>query len=139
MTTRVINARDLPQHPDAIYIGREHSGRGRGPSFKRSRWANPWSVNDHGRDAAVALYARWITGDIEAAAMLPPGNWHRPTPDEIRGELRGHVLACWCEPQPCHGDVLAAIADDTPDGSMPAGGLDDDDGPGQRQPEGGRR
>ena len=100
MTTRVIHARDLPQHPDAIYIGREHSGRGRGPSFKRSRWANPWSVNEYGRDAAVAVFARWITGDPEVAAMLPPGNWHRPTPDEIRRELRGHVLACWWEPQP---------------------------------------
>lgn len=121
MTTRVIHARDLPQHPDAIYIGREHAGRGRGPSFKRSRWANPWSVNDFGRDAAVALYARWITGDIEATAMLPPGNWRRPSADEIRRELGGRVLACWCEPDACHGHVLAAIADETPGGALPPG------------------
>jgi hypothetical protein len=122
MKTRVIHARDLARHSDAIYIGREHAGRGRGPSFKRSRWANPWSVWDHGREKAVALFARWIAGDPEAAAMLPSGNWHRPTADEIRRELRGRVLACWCDPQPCHGHVLAAIADEnTPGGEVPQG------------------
>jgi len=121
MNTLVIHSRDLPQHPDAIYIGREHAGRGRGPSFKRSRWANPFTWHEHGRDAAVALYAQWITGDPKAAAMLPPGNWHRPTIDEIRRELGGQVLACWCHPDACHGHVLAAIADETPDGALPAG------------------
>lgn len=121
MTTRVIHARDLADYPDAVYIGREHAGRGRGPSFRRSRWANPWSVTDYGRDTAVALYARWITGDPEAAAKLPPGNWHRPTADEIRRELRGRVLACWCHPQSCHGHVLAALVDETPDGAVPPG------------------
>lgn len=119
--TRVIHARDLGQYPGAIYIGREHAGRGRGPSFKRSPWANPWSVNDYGRDAAVALYARWIMGDPEAAAMLPPGNWRRPTADEMRRELGGRVLACWCHPHSCHGHVLAAIADETSAGALPSG------------------
>jgi hypothetical protein len=26
-------------------------------------------------------------------------------------ELRGKVLGCWCAPLPCHGHVLACIAD----------------------------
>lgn len=31
--------------------------------------------------------------------------------DEIRHELRGKVLACWCSlDKPCHADVLAEIA-----------------------------
>jgi hypothetical protein len=127
MTTRVIHARDLPAYPDAIYIGREHAGRGRGPSFKRSRWANPFHWTDHGRDRAVALFARWIMGDPEAAAMLPPGKWPRPSIAEIRSELGGRVLACWCEPLACHGHVLAAIADErTPGGTVPAGNLRDE-------------
>ena len=29
----------------------------------------------------------------------------------ILGELRGKRLACYCAPLPCHGDVLAALAD----------------------------
>ena len=110
--TVVIHARELDRYIDAVYIGREHSGRGRGPSFKRSRWANPWHWRDVGREVAIAMYARWITGDPEAAELLPPGRLCRPTPQEIRDELRGRVLACWCDPQPCHGHVLAAIADD---------------------------
>ncbi|MGY0465551.1 DUF4326 domain-containing protein [Kitasatospora sp. cg17-2] len=28
-----------------------------------------------------------------------------------RPELRGHRLACWCAPLPCHADVLADLAD----------------------------
>ncbi|MEU0035500.1 DUF4326 domain-containing protein [Streptomyces sp. NPDC006333] len=30
--------------------------------------------------------------------------------DRVRA-LRGRVLACWCAPEPCHGDVLAELAD----------------------------
>jgi hypothetical protein len=108
---RVIHARDLPANPGAVYIGREHSGRGRGPSFKRSRWANPWTVKAVGRERAVELYARWIAGDPEAAALLPPGRWHKPTPTEIREALAGRMLACWCTTKPCHGDVLLEIAE----------------------------
>jgi hypothetical protein len=26
-------------------------------------------------------------------------------------ELEGKVLACWCAPQPCHGDVLSRLAE----------------------------
>jgi hypothetical protein len=25
-------------------------------------------------------------------------------------ELRGKKLGCWCKPGPCHGDVLAELA-----------------------------
>jgi hypothetical protein len=122
MNTLVIHARNLPQYPKAVYIGREHAGRGRGPSFKRSRWANPFSWCDYGRDKALDLYTRWIGGDADAAALVPAGKWHRPTVEEIRQELRGCVLACWCAPERCHGHVLAAIADDeTPAGEVPVG------------------
>ena len=128
--TTVIHARDIELHAGAVYIGREHSGRGRGPSFKRSPWANPWNWKIVGREQAIALYARWIAGDAEAASLLPPGRWHKPTPQEIRNELRGQVLACWCdELLPCHGHVLAAIADEieTPGGEVPPGSIPSDE------------
>jgi hypothetical protein len=28
-------------------------------------------------------------------------------------ELKGKVLGCWCNPKPCHGDVLAELAERT--------------------------
>jgi len=38
-----------------------------------------------------------------------------PSPEEIRAELAGRNLACWCKPsQPCHADVLLMIANETP-------------------------
>ena len=111
MNARVIHVADLVQHPDAIYIGREHSGRGRGPSFKRSRFANPFPWTEYGRPKAVGLFRRWLAGDPDAAALVTWPRWTRPTPDEIREALVGKVLACWCEPgQPCHGHVLVEIA-----------------------------
>jgi len=40
-----------------------------------------------------------------------------PTPEEIRAELKGHDLMCWCPLEdaeenrvPCHADILLAIA-----------------------------
>ncbi|MBX6723654.1 MAG: DUF4326 domain-containing protein, partial [Dactylosporangium sp.] len=40
--------------------------------------------------------------------------WLRTRPDLMARlpELRGRVLACWCAPKPCHGDVLARLADE---------------------------
>jgi Domain of unknown function (DUF4326) len=38
---------------------------------------------------------------------------HLPAHPELMGalgELRGKVLGCWCSPKPCHGDVLARLA-----------------------------
>ena len=35
----------------------------------------------------------------------------RVTPEDVRAELRGHDLMCWCPlDQPCHADVLLSIA-----------------------------
>ena len=30
----------------------------------------------------------------------------------IKRELKGEVLGCYCKPEACHGDVLAAIAEE---------------------------
>ena len=43
-----------------------------------------------------------------------------PSVEEIRTELAGRDLACWCPlDQPCHADVLLEIANGVP----PAGGV----------------
>jgi hypothetical protein len=43
----------------------------------------------------------WITSDDRVAVALRH-NLHL---------LRGRRLVCWCAPAPCHGDVLAELAD----------------------------
>ena len=68
-----------------VYIGRP------------SKWGNPFVVGKHGaRRECITLYERWLLENEALMAAL--------------GELRGLVLACWCAPRPCHGDVLVRLA-----------------------------
>ena len=69
-----------------VYIGRP------------SAWGNPFVIGKDGTRAdVVTKYKAWL----EARPVLL---------DKARQELRGKVLACWCYPLACHGDVLAAVA-----------------------------
>ena len=81
------------------------------------RWGNPFTIDDmaasHGLDAAAAqakaveLCGQWLRGTL--APHLSPGD--PPALADIRAELGGHNLACWCRPgTPCHADVLIALA-----------------------------
>ena len=75
--------------PSVVFIGRP------GP------WANMFRIGEHGgRKQVVESYRQW--------AMAPQQRAFR---NRVRCELRGKELACYCHPLPCHGDVLAAIAD----------------------------
>jgi hypothetical protein len=71
-----------------------------------SRYGNPFQVpgpaTRTGRLLAKGYYQLRLLEAIETVpAML----------DEIRAELAGRDLACWCPlDQPCHADVLLAIA-----------------------------
>jgi hypothetical protein len=82
------------EDPHVVYIGREYR---RGPyNYDASVWANPFTVEEHGRERAVELYREYILNTPELLARL--------------GELRGKVLACWCEHgEDCHGDVLIEL------------------------------
>jgi hypothetical protein len=77
-----------------------------------SKWDNPFKVGGPRTPDATAAFARFSTmllmrGANWTLATLPP----YPANDEIRGELAGKDLACWCPPeQPCHADALLEIA-----------------------------
>jgi hypothetical protein len=91
--------------PDnAVYVGRP------------TKWGNPFKVGsvikvDHG---GAHLDVRTIKTLDEAVAeyefcMFMMQNW--PTLEEVRNELRGKNLVCWCPlHQKCHADVLLKIA-----------------------------
>ena len=87
MTTQVINQRFTSRPPGSIYIGRP------------SKWGNPFVIGPDGdREEVIRLYTEWIKTQptlLKAAQT----------------ELQGRVLVCWCKPLPCHGDVLARIAE----------------------------
>jgi hypothetical protein len=69
-----------------VYIGR--------PSV----WGNPFAIGRDGdRGEVIRKYEAWLRA---RPAMM----------ERARQELRGKVLACWCAPQACHGDVLLRVA-----------------------------
>lgn len=73
------------RQPHDVYVGRP------------SKWGNPFVIGrDGSRDEVVNKYAQYI---CETPRLLA----------DIH-ELRGKRLACWCAPQRCHADVLAALA-----------------------------
>lgn len=90
-------------HPLVVHCKRDrydvYVGRG-------SKWGNPfshqtgtrarWKVAT--RDDAVAAYEQWLRDQPHLLDALD--------------ELRGKTLGCWCAPRRCHGDVLAALAND---------------------------
>lgn len=90
MSTRVVHCK---RESYDIYIGRP------------SKWGNPFSHKKgtkaqflvESREEAIAEYKKWILQQPELLAALP--------------ELKGKILACWCVPLACHGDVLAELAD----------------------------
>ena len=75
-----------------------------------SKWSNPYSSKDHSaaefivdsRAESLYRYAVWVLGNSDFV-------------DEVREHLSGKVLGCWCAPKKrCHGELLAAIANDLP-------------------------
>jgi hypothetical protein len=72
--------------PFDVYIGRP------------SEWGNPFVIGiDGSREEVIQKYRQRIEEN-------------RDTITHVRVKLRGKILGCWCAPAPCHGDVLAEIA-----------------------------
>lgn len=116
MPQRIQMSRSHPwraEHPDAVIVDR------------RTKWGNPFRVERRG--------GQWLV--IDNNGITYPEPWQntrrsavedavglfyddvtyfqasRITADEIRAELTGRDLACWCPlDQPCHADVLLALA-----------------------------
>lgn len=70
---------------DAIYVGRP------------TKWGNPYSVADWGREAAVQKYRDYLQNALKTGALSIT-------------ELSGKDLACWCPlDKACHADVLLEV------------------------------
>lgn len=75
---------------------------------RTTRWGNPFTHLQGQRtlakfivttrSEAIARYEAWLRAQPELMAALP--------------ELRGKVLGCWCEPSPCHGEILVRLANE---------------------------
>lgn len=93
------------REPYDVYIG-----RGRDPrTGEPGRWGNPFSHRPSRavgvtivatREEAIERYRSWLWSEIEAGRIEFA---------EL-SSLDDKRLGCWCAPQPCHGEVLAAAA-----------------------------
>lgn len=55
----------------------------------------------------------WFPNWLHLDGHRGPVEWTYPAVAEIRAELAGRDLACWCPPDhPCHADVLLHIANE---------------------------
>jgi len=94
-----------------------------------TKWGNPITMSDVGAqyrsldDRGVATLVVRDFRVLATRGRLAFPNWRflggrrgavewtYPGLDEIRAELAGHDLACWCPlDQPCHADVLLELA-----------------------------
>ena len=82
---------------------------------RSTRWGNPYKLHGDGypmtAEMAVGCFASllnaddggWVTRDTLTTVL------------DVRRELRGKNLACWCKlDQPCHADVLLRVANHEP-------------------------
>jgi hypothetical protein len=81
-----------------------------GRLYKTSGERHPYNHAD-GRYTWHAVEDATQTQVVEAFRALVMKGRGYPTLDEIRAELAGFDLACWCRiGDPCHADVLLVLA-----------------------------
>lgn len=68
-----------------------------------TKWGNPHAL-PAGASTADRHRAAFLFRESLVAERLPY------TIDDVRRELRGKNLACWCKESPCHASVLLEIA-----------------------------
>lgn len=78
---------------------------------RTTRWGNPFHVTPERDNAeAVRLFSELIHRE-QSWTTVVRGITKRVTLDEVRRELAGRNLACWCRPGlACHVDVLLKAA-----------------------------
>lgn len=98
MFTKVIHIKDAPKgwqsDPEYVYIGR--AGKGMNGYF-----GNPFPLNGNSRGSTLARFRDWAD-----ARMITDWQYASNV-----AELSGKTLVCFCAPNPCHGHVLAELAD----------------------------
>ena len=88
--TKLVNVSDVDldewvKDPNHKYIGRAHG------NVPESPWANPYRVQEHGRDKAILMYKEKVLKTPSLISSID--------------DLSGFQLGCWCT-KDCHGQTL---------------------------------
>lgn len=96
MKTTVVN---LKREEFDVYIGRKTARHPFGP------WGNPFVIGPDGnREQVIEKFAEALR-----TSQDPRFDFMR----RFIHQLQGQRLGCYCKPLPCHGDVLAKMADES--------------------------
>lgn len=120
-----MNTRDAQeQRPVRVQLSRKRGWRMPENTVKVDRttkWGNPFVKNSDGyaMDKGLAVESFRMMLFKEGSWWPHPMPWPKgkmpagplTTVEEVKRELRGKNLACWCAAdEPCHADVLLEIA-----------------------------
>lgn len=72
---------------DAVYVGRP------------TKWGNPIRLDGITRAECLRRYKDWLRTQPQLV-------------EDMKRELRGRHLVCWCAPKMCHADVILKIANE---------------------------
>jgi hypothetical protein len=85
---KVLNKYKSGLPPNSVYIGRP------------SKWGNPFTIGKDGnRWQVIEKYRIWLD--------TQPG-----LKEQMKKELKGKDLVCFCVPRACHGNVILRIANE---------------------------
>lgn len=80
---------------------------------RSTRWGNPFKLHGDGYPMSSTVAAALFNRHFEDGHTGWVMRGQLTTLDDVRRELRGKNLACWCSlSEPCHADVLLRLADD---------------------------
>ena len=100
--------------PKRVQISRQKPWRADNPDAvivtRQTKWGNPILLEQLREDYRDITYCRQVAAELFMDGLVM-NDWPYPENDEIRAELKGKDLACWCPlDQHCHADVLLRIA-----------------------------
>jgi len=77
---------------------------------RSTRWGNPFPVTEERSNAeSVRLFSALINRDRHWTVFVR-GTRRQVTIDDVKRELAGSNLACWCRPGlACHADILLRV------------------------------
>ena len=101
--TRLINLRNKESYTK--YIGRQRG--------HNHHYGNPFIIGVHGsRNEVIRMFDFWIQGVAYTNVESRRREWIL----QNLASLEGEILACWCHPLPCHGDVYIQILKEMKEG-----------------------
>lgn len=78
--------------PNSLYIGNKNTQY----HLEKSKYANPFYLENWSREKKIKMFEEWLLLEIEDG---------RITKLEL-ASLFGKDLVCFCNPKPCHGNIL---------------------------------